>query len=350
MISSLPDKMRAVLLTGHGGFEQLEFREDVPVPVPAPGEVLIRVHAAAVNNTDINTRTGWYSRSEAESGSWAGNELQFPRIQGIDVCGEIVAVTHGIERDRIGERVVIEPCLTSGSRIPEGDTWYLGSECDGGFAEYVTVPNDHAFAISSDLESEELAAFPCAFSTAENMIDRSFIHRGETILVTGASGGVGTAAVQLAARRGARVIAVTGPSKAESVSGIGAHAVIDRDEVTEYFQGGRHLQKVIDVVGGVAVQDLLEVLDPGGTYAISGAAAGPFANVDLRTIYLNDLQLIGCTRMGEGVFENLVGYIERGEIEPVIAARFPIEDIVSAQEEFLRRRHVGKIVLTVRQD
>ncbi len=121
----IPRTMKAVLLKGHGGLEQLEYRDDVPVPTPAAGEVLVQVGAAAVNNTDINTRIGWYSKSvatatadavvqtasEATDGGWAGNPFVFPRIQGTDVCGRIVAVGAGVAAARIGQRVIVDPVL-----------------------------------------------------------------------------------------------------------------------------------------------------------------------------------------------------------------------------------------------
>ena len=112
-MSALPEKMRGVLLTGHGGPEMLEYRTDLPAPRPGAGDILVRVAAAGVNNTDINTRTGWYSKGDqqADDASWTGEPLHFPRIQGADVCGEIVAVGDGVAQSRIGQRILIEPCL-----------------------------------------------------------------------------------------------------------------------------------------------------------------------------------------------------------------------------------------------
>ncbi|MGI9510460.1 MAG: alcohol dehydrogenase catalytic domain-containing protein, partial [Geminicoccaceae bacterium] len=134
----IPATMHGVILTGHGGPDCLEWREDLPVSEPGPGDVLIRVAAAAVNNTDINTRKAWYSKSdaEAEDASWSGQPLEFPRIQGADICGTVVAVGDGVDQDRVGERVLIEPCLTEANGRKLECPWYIGSECDGGFAEY----------------------------------------------------------------------------------------------------------------------------------------------------------------------------------------------------------------------
>ena len=215
-MTSLPEKMRGVLLKGHGGPEMLEYRDDIPVPRPGPGDVLVRVAAAGVNNTDINTRIGWYSKGDrdAADAGWTGEALTLPRIQGADACGEIVAVGDGVDKTRIGERVLIEPCLWQvGNRILDRP-WYFGSECNGGFAEFTVVAARHAHAVDSPLTSFELASFPCSYSTAENMLTRAAVVAGERVLVTGASGGVGSAAVQLAKARGANVVAVTSPSKA----------------------------------------------------------------------------------------------------------------------------------------
>ncbi|MFT7135890.1 MAG: NADPH:quinone reductase-like Zn-dependent oxidoreductase, partial [Akkermansiaceae bacterium] len=212
---SLPTKMSGVVLTGHGGPEKLQWRDDLPAPKPGARDVIVRVGAAAVNNTDINTRTAWYSKSEAdaEDASWSGKPLSFPRIQGADVCGRIVAVGDLVDPARIGERVLIEPCI----READGETletpWYFGSECDGGFAEFARVAARHAYPVNSDLSDVELASFPCSYSTAENMLTRAAVRAGETVLVTGASGGVGSAAVQLASARGAHVIAITSAAK-----------------------------------------------------------------------------------------------------------------------------------------
>ena len=229
-MAKLPVTMRAVLLLGHGGFEQLQIRTDVPLPVPAADAVLVQIGAAGVNNTDINTRTAWYSRavsdgttaaaaeagfanaSAADSG-WTGSEHSFPRIQGADGCGRIVAVGAAVDSARIGERVLIEPVI----RTLRGGTvqvTYFGSECDGAFAEYACVPAVNAHAIQSPLTDAELASFPCSYGAAEHMIERCGVRGGERVLVTGASGGVGSAAVQLAARRGAVVTAVVSPEKA----------------------------------------------------------------------------------------------------------------------------------------
>ncbi len=364
MIQRVEKCMAAVLLNGHGGFEQLEFRTDIGVPVPDTGEVLIKVGAAGVNNTDINTRIGWYSKSVTggttteggsggltaanhEDASWGSATLVFPRIQGADVCGAIVAVGPGVEADRQGERVLVEPCLREPLGWRPYEMWYLGSECDGGFAQYVKVAAAHAHTINSPLSDLELASFPCSYSTAENMLTRTALDHGETVLITGAFGGVGSAAVQLAKRRKAKVIAVASAAKADEVRTLGADQVIGRGVSLEAELGRESVDVVIDLVAGPQWPQLLQILRRGGRYGVAGAIAGPMVELDIRTLYLKDLRLMGCTVLEPEVFRNLIEHIERGEIKPVISATYPLDQIVAAQKAFLSKQFTGKIVLEI---
>lgn len=352
----LPDTMKAVVLTGHGGLDRLEWREDVPVPRPGAGEVLIRVGAAAVNNTDVNTRTGWYSKSvrgdtgsaAAEGydgasdadGAWSG-ALSFPRIQGADCCGRIVAMGEGVDPTREGERVLVRPMY----RPEGGDADALvtfGSERDGGFAEYTTIGAENAVRIDSPLSDVELATFPCAFSTAEGMIQRAGLG-AERVLITGASGGVGSAAVQLAKRRGAHVTAMTSPAKRDALTALGADATLGRDDAFPESA----FDVVLDLVGGPRWPGLLDALAIGGRYVTSGAIAGPIVELDLRTLYLKDLTLIGSTRQDPRVFADLVRYIEAGEIRPVVSQTHPLHELRAAQEAFLGKSHMGKIGIEI---
>jgi len=348
-MTTIPPTMSGVLMTGHGGFEMLSYRHDIAVPTPTAGEVLIRVRAAGVNNTDLNTRIGWYSKSgdDADDASWSGTALQFPRIQGADVCGEIAAVGAGVSETRIGERVLIEPSLHEANGAPLPQAWYFGSECDGGFAQYTKVAARHAHAITSDLSDAELASFPCSYSTAENMLTRADLKSGETVLITGASGGVGSAAIQLAKARGARVIAITSPSKAEELRAIGADETFDRNTDLRISPGHSSVDVVIDLVAGPAWPQLPDVLRPGGRYAVSGAIGGPMVELDVRTLYLKDLSFFGCTVLNLEVFLNLVKLIESGAIKPLVAQTWPLEEIVDAQKAFDKKRHIGKIVLEI---
>jgi NADPH:quinone reductase-like Zn-dependent oxidoreductase len=342
--------MRAVLLTGFGGHDRLSVRHDVPTPAPTRGEVLIKVAAAGVNNTDINTRAAWYSRAvtaAADDAGWTGDAPHFPRIQGADACGRIVAVGQGVDPARIGQRVLVEPVFRDPAEPDSFKVVYFGSERDGAFADYVCAPSRHAHTIVSPLTDIELASFPCAYSAAENMLTRADVREGETVVVTGASGGVGSAAVQLARRRGARVIAQVGAGKAADILSLGADSAMIREEDPITALGEDSVDVVIDAVGGPNFGSWLRALRRGGRYAAAGAIAGPIVSLDLRTLYLKDLTLLGCTVLAPEVFPRLLAYIERGEIKPLVAEVFDLADIVAAQTAFLTKRHIGKIVLRV---
>ena len=336
------DTMHAVVLTGHGDLEKLEYREDVPIPSPASGEALIEVHACGMNNTDINTRTGWYGRG------WSGS-VTFPRIQGADPIGLVVAVGESVDPALVGQRALVDAWL----RSPDGaldKAGYLGSERNGGYAEFVTVPAANAYPIETDLSDVELASFPCSYATAEHMLHRPNVRSGQWVLVTGASGGVGGALVQLAKRRAARVIALTSAAKVDDVRAIGADVVLDRampdlGEAVLELTGG--VDVFADVVGGDLFAGLFETIRRGGHYATSGAIAGPIVPLDLRTLYLRDLTMHGATVLPPEVFANLVGYIERGEITPIVAGTFPLEEMAKAQEAFIKKEHVGNLVIEV---
>ncbi|TPE45678.1 zinc-binding dehydrogenase [Amaricoccus solimangrovi] len=357
--------MMGVWLTGHGGFEKLEVRSDIPLPVPAAGEVLIKVAAAGINNTDINTRIGWYSKGVSDGtaaggaagfqtsndvdASWSGTPLAFPRIQGADCCGRIVAVGEGVSPDRVGERVLVRNMLRSYVDYRPWECWTFGSECDGAFAQYAKAPARETYRVECAWSDVELASIPCAYSTAEGMLHRARVEEGEHVLITGASGGVGSAAIQLAKRRGARVTAIAGKAKAPRLLDLGADAVIPRGEPLTDHLDRESVDVVIDVVAGPGFGELLDVLKRGGRYAVAGAIAGPLVELDVRTLYLKDLTFHGCTFQDDEVFENLISYIERGEIRPNVSNTYPLERIVDAQEEFLSKGTGGKLVLVVPQ-
>ena len=356
-MSIIPKTMSAVLTTGHGGYEMLEFRKDIKVPSPDSDQVLIKVLGAGINNTDINTRTAWYSKSvkgetnanhsqgEDGDGSWSGEPLEFPIIQGADCYGEIVAVGDNVDAGRIGERVLVRTMQQYAVDYRPYECWTMGSECDGAFAQYMVAFSDESFKIESNWSNAELASIPCAYSTAENLLERSDVKEGEVVLITGASGGVGSAAIMLAKRRGARVVAVASEAKARMVQEIGTDEVIHREDKLIDSIDNESIDVVIDLVAGESWGELLEVLKKGGRYAASGAIAGPIVELDVRTLYLKDLVLIGCTFQDRQVFQNLIGYIERNEIKPLVSETYPLKDIINAQKDFVSKKYVGKLVL-----
>ena len=361
--------MRAIVTPHHGGIEVLEYHLDWPDPAVAPGEVLVAVGACGLNNTDVNTRAGWYSKAVEEGtgagggagfgttrpadAGWGGVPITFPLIQGADVCGRIAAVGAGVPAARVGERVLVDPWLRDPAAPDDiARATYLGSERNGGFAERVAVPSENAIAIDSPLSDVELASFPTAYLTAVNMLRRAALAAGETVLVTGASGGVGGALVQLVSAAGARAIAVTSPDKAAAVVAAGAVATIarDADDLAAALRAAAGIETVdlvADVVGGAAFPALLAVLRRGGRYVTSGAIGGPLVELDLRTLYLHDLTAIGATVPPRDAFEGLVRTIERGVLRPLVAATYPLERFREAQERFMEKRHVGNIVIDV---
>ncbi len=344
-MKNIPETMHGVLLIGHGGLEKLEYKNNISVPVAKEDEVLIKVAAAGVNNTDINTRTGWYSKSKNNNGSsWSGAPLKFPLIQGIDVCGTIVSIGSKINSSRIGERVIARPMQTDLKNPSKPNMITLGSEIDGGFAQYVTIRSSETFVINCKWTDVELGSIPCSYSTAEGLLHR--VNLGsEKIFINGASGGVGSAAIQLAKRRGAHITAQCSSSKFNEIKKIGANEVVSRETDLVKEIGKNKYDVVIDLVAGDNWMQLCEILKPGGRYATAGAIAGPMVTLDIRTLYLKDLTLYGCTHQPVEVFSNLIKYIEKDEIKPLVAKTYPLKEIKKAQEDFLLKKHVGKLVL-----
>jgi NADPH:quinone reductase-like Zn-dependent oxidoreductase len=353
------ETMKAVVTVGTGGYDKLQCRE-VSLPTLEAGEVLLQVLAAGVNNTEINTRIGWYSSSvttgtEATAtveqqqatvkadGGW-NETTPFPFIQGTDCCGRIVAVAPDGDESTIGSRVLVRACMRQ-SGFESMDNIWMGSDFDGAFAQFVKVPAGEVFVVDCDWSDAELGSIPCAYGTAENMVHRGEVCKGDHVLVAGASGGVGSAVLQLAKRRGATVTAIASKAKMAQVLCLGADRVIDRDENVAVSLGEDSVDVVIDNVAGPAFGSLLNVLKRGGRYVSSGAIGGPIVTLDMRIFYLKDLKLIGCTAWDEPVFSNLISYIERGELRPLVAKTFPLEKIAEAQSEFLEKKHVGNFVL-----
>jgi NADPH:quinone reductase-like Zn-dependent oxidoreductase len=361
--------MKGVLLTGHGGLDKLQYREDVQKPVPQNGEALIRVRACGLNNTDINTRTAWYSRdveqgitenavvdgygeSNEADGSWGNKSINFPLIQGADVCGIVEAVADDTDSALIGKRVMIDPWfLNPDNPADMSSARYFGSEVDGGYAEYTVAPAANVYPVDSGYSDEELATFACAYGTAENLIDRIGLTAGETIAISGASGGVGSAAIQLARIRGATVIAISSAGKEQGLFALGADFVVSRD--TTHLKSdivnlaGGEIDAAADVVGGDMFTVLIDCLRQGGRYASSGCISGPMVQFDLRKLVYRDLQLSGATVIPPGSFTKLVKYIQDKKLKPVLAETWPLKELAKAQQSFMKKAHIGKIVVTI---
>ncbi len=362
----IPTTMRAVVLTGHGDLDKLVLKDDWPTPVPGPGEVLVKVRACGLNNTDINTRTAWYSNgvsdqttggafetADDDDATWGGAPISFPRIQGADVAGTVVDVGENADKGLLGQRVLIDTWLRDWSDPLNMDKCrYFGSECDGGYAGFTKVDQRNVHPVDSDLTSAELATFATSYITAENMLCRANVVEGDVVLIPGASGGVGSALIQLANRRGARTVAMAGEAKHDQVRDIGPTAVLPRapDDLKAALReaiGSITVDVVADVVGGSYWPKLVDALGRGGRYTCAGAIAGPMVEMDLRTFYLRDLTFTGATVVPPGMFKDLVGYIERGEIRPLLAETYPLAKLQAAQEAFIAKKHIGNIVVTM---
>jgi NADPH:quinone reductase-like Zn-dependent oxidoreductase len=346
--------MAAVLLTGHGGPEKLVYRTDVPVPRPAPGEVVVKVTACGMNNTDVWVRQGAYGREDdpAAVSSWRrqGNTLTFPRIQGTDTVGTIAAVGEGVPASRKGERVMVDFSIYNRDDDSLADIDYMGHGRDGGYAEYQALPAENAHVVDTDLSDVELATFCCAYLTGEQMLERAALKAGERVLVTGASGGVGSGIVQLARARGAIPYAIVGEGKEQALTDIGAEAVVTRGAgdliaAVAAATGGQPIDVVADLIGGSMFNDLLRILRPEGRYTTAGAIAGPVVQLDLRTMYLKQLQLNGSSQGTRGDFRRIVRYIEEKKIRPLVGGVYPLSEFNRAQADFMAKGFVGKLVV-----
>ncbi|MCH8503218.1 MAG: alcohol dehydrogenase family protein [Ectothiorhodospiraceae bacterium] len=350
----LPATMKAVLLTRHGGLDALEYRDDVPVPDPAAGEVLIEISACGMNNTDVWVREGAYGTETdpASVSTWrrGRSTLTFPRIQGTDTVGRIVAVGPGVDERRIGERVMVDFSLYNRDDDSLADIDYIGHGRDGGYAEYTTVPAENAHVVNTGMSDAELATFCCAYLTGEHMLERAGLKPGERVLVTGASGGVGSGIIQLARARGAIPYAVTSPGKEQAMREVGAEGVISRDEddlmeAVEKIMDGAPIDVVADLVAGPLFNDLLRILRPEGRYTTAGAIAGPVVQLDLRTMYLKHLQLHGSSQGTRADFRRLVGYIESGAVRPLLERAYRLSEFRQAQTDFMNTSFIGKLVV-----
>lgn len=364
---TIPSTMAAMLLTGHGGTDKLVYRADVPTPRPGPGEVLVKVTATAKNNTDRKAREGLYptrDRGEVTSFAMGGSAtLTFPRIQGADVAGRVAAVGEGVDAARLGERGLLDFNLYADERgdinlVPD----YYGHGADGGFAEYIAVPSDQFHAVANpELADAELASLGmCSYQTGLHMLAAAGVAAGERVLVTGASGGVGTALIQLCRALGAVPFAVSQPDKAEALRELGAEAVIDRSDMENFVErvreatGERPIDAVMDLVGGDMTDRFIDTMifdmkhrDTCPRLSIAGASGGNVSEIMWTRIYLYQVRILGVSHGTREEAEQLIQWIRDGRLKPVLHAAFPLSHLREAEDYFVNRgsRFVGKIVI-----
>jgi len=372
-MSEIPKFMKAMVLTGHGSLDCIKLQSDWPVPELREDECLIKVHACGLNNTDINTCLSWYSRdvetsvdqaysnlgkgNPNASAKWNGKEAHLPRIQGADICGTVVALGSNT-RDLLNRRVIVDPWLAhSSSKGNRRAMDYLGSEVDGGYAEFCAVPISNVYSVDDLRYSDaELASVPCSAVAAETMLHNAGVKDGDVVLVTGASGGVGISLLSLVKRRGATVIAVTSQSKIDQMLAFGADFAIPREK-TENVELLRETLKqecglssvtvVADTVGGKMAEISFQILDDYGRYVSCGAISGAIVQLDLRDLIYRDLKFFGATRAHATCFSDIVSYLRRGEFVPIVAAQYTLERLHEAMTAFMKKKHVGNIVVNI---
>lgn len=363
----LPDTMAAMLLVGHGDIDKLVYRQDFPVPKPAKGEVLVQITATAKNNTDRKAREGLYpteDKGDTTSFQIGGSPtLTFPRIQGADVAGRVVAVGEGVNPERVGQRGLLDFNIYADNRREINLTPdYYGHGADGGFAEYIAVPSDQFHTVDNpDLADAELAAMGmCSYQTALHMLNAANVKAGERVLVTGASGGVGTALIQLCRIMGAIPYALSQQDKAEVLLELGAEAVLDRSNMEEFtakvreLTRGQPIDAVMDLVGGEMTDRFIDAMifdmKRRNTYprlSIAGASGGNLSEIMWTRIYLYQVQIFGVSHGTREEAEQLVAWIRAGQLKPVLHAAFKLSDLHEAEHYFVNRNnnYLGKIVI-----
>ena len=361
----IPNTMKAMVLTGHGDVDKLEY-QDVSVPAPGPGEVLVRVTATAKNNTDRKAREGLYPTKKGEMTSFQmGGKptLTFPRIQGADIAGRVAAVGKGVDESRIGERGLLDFNIYANDRRDINLTPdYFGHGADGGYAEYVALPSDQFHHIpNAELTDAEVASMGmCSYQTAMHMLTSANIKAGERVLVTGASGGVGTALIQLCRIMGAIPYALSKQDKAAALLELGAEAVLDRSDMDSFVDrvkaetGGKPIDAVMDLVGGemtdVFIDTMIFDMNARSTYprlSIAGASGGNISEILWTRIYLYQVQIFGVSHGTREEAEQLMAWIRGGQLKPVLHGAFRLSDLHRAEEYFVNRgsNYLGKIVI-----
>lgn len=338
--------MKAALFHEHGGPDMLRI-EEVPDPEPGPGEVRLRVIAAAMNHLDLWVRRG------------LPIETTMPHIGGSDVAGVVESIGSDVTDVRPGERVIVDPSLSCGScdACRRGEESLceryriLGEHTQGGFAELVVVPARNLYRVPDGYPLERAAAAPLVFLTAwRGLLTRAGLQAGEDLLVTGASGGAGTAAIRIAKWCGARVFAVTSAPHIERVRALGADHVYNRN--SEDFSKAiwrdtdkRGVDVVFDSVGQLMWPGCLRTLARAGRLVSYGATTGPDARTDLRVIFWKQLSILGTTMSNRREFHEAMDHVFSGDLEPVVDVSWPLSRVKDAHQRLERAEAFGKIIL-----
>lgn len=342
--------MKAILYHTHGGPEVLQYA-DYPDPQPARGEVLVRLHAAALNRVDLWTRNGW-----------PGIKLQYPHIPGSDGAGEVAALGEGVTGLEIGQRVVINSnigcgacdfCLAGQDNLCR--TWHLlGETTPGTNAEFIALPALNLLPLPDGFDYHSAAAASLVFHTAwHSLITRANLRPGESVLIVGASGGVNTASIQIAKLAGATVYVVgAGREKLALAESLGADVLIDRTKDEDWSKAifkltnRRGIDVIVDNVGTTYPLSF-RAARKGGRILTVGNTGGPKFEIDNRYMFGKHLSLIGSTMGTKKDFADVMGLIFAGKLRPVIDQTFPMSEVRAAHERLEKGAQLGKITLSI---
>jgi len=342
--------MKAIVMREHGGPEALAYG-DFADPSPARGEVLVRVRACGINNLDTQIRRGI-----------PGVTIPMPHVLGCDIAGEVAALGEGVAADGIaaGDRVVVCPgagCGACPACLAGDDSLcaryvMLGYQRHGGYAEFVSAPARSVVRVSERWSFEEWASAPLVFLTAWHMlITRARLAPAETVLVHAAGSGVGIAAIQIARRAGARVIATAGSDeKLARARDLGAGAGVNytapgwHKEVRR-LAGGAGVDVVVEHTGAATWPGSLAALARGGRVVTCGATTGYDVAIDIRHLFVKQISLLGSYMGAQRELLSAVALLERGELRPVVDSAFPLADARAAHEKVASRGLFGKLVL-----
>ncbi len=330
--------MLAIVIHEHGGRDKL-ILEEVPAPAPARGEILLDVKAVGLNYLDIFVRRGM-----------PGLHIDLPRISGGDIAGEVAALGDGVESLQIGKRLLIDPAIT----MPDGTIGALGESATGGLSEYIAVPAANAIPLPDDVTFEQAAALPIAYGTAWRMlITRGKLQADESVLILGASGGVGTGAVQIAKMIGCEVFAAaSSPDKLARLQRLGADHLVNYIEHVEFHRyvrsvtDGEGVDVVVNFTGGESWVRSLKSLKHGGRILTCGATAGFDPPTDIRYIWRKEIDIRGSDGWRRQDLTDLLIAVQQGKIIPVIGAALPLEETAEGHRLLEEREVFGKVIIT----
>lgn len=341
--------MKAITFEQHGGIEKLRYA-DLPEPVPAAGEALVRLEAVSLNHMDLFVLEGW-----------PGLELELPHVPGADGAGQVVDLGEGVSQFAVGDRVVIYPNLTCGVCeycLAGTDNlcreWrLLGEHTRGTFRELIALPARNLLKLPAEFDAATAAAAALVYLTAwHSLITRGGVRPGEVVLVIGASGGVNTASIQLARLAGARVLVVGSTAEKLAVAQqLGAELLIDRSQdqawsKTAYrYQGRRGVDVVVDNVGAPTMASSLRAVRKGGRILTVGNTGGPKYEIDHRFLFGKHLSVLGSTMGSRSEFDLVMQLVFRGELQPALDLQLRLEQAPQAFERLSAGEQLGKITL-----